>query len=140
MRCNTRNSLHAKIRFQKSAGAKQLANQLFYSSMSSISSWLESLRAEIAAECEQALLGFVAKCSLACRLNRDAANLIKPALARGELRCMGATTLAEYREHIEKDGALERRFAEVRFRFRPDRLISVTNRWFQGHYQRAQYP
>ncbi|KIO17966.1 hypothetical protein M407DRAFT_16289 [Tulasnella calospora MUT 4182] len=43
----------------------------------------------------------------------DAANLFKPALARGKLRCMGATTLAEYREHIEKDGALERRFAMV---------------------------
>ncbi|TFK51597.1 hypothetical protein OE88DRAFT_1801793 [Heliocybe sulcata] len=43
----------------------------------------------------------------------DAANLLKPALARGEFRCVGATTLAEYREHIEKDGALERRFAPV---------------------------
>lgn len=47
--------------------------------------------------------------------NRDAANLLKPALARGQFRCIGATTLAEYREHIEKDGALERRFATVRF-------------------------
>lgn len=44
----------------------------------------------------------------------DAANLLKPALARGQFRCIGATTLAEYREHIEKDGALERRFATVR--------------------------
>ncbi|EED86034.1 predicted protein, partial [Postia placenta Mad-698-R] len=43
----------------------------------------------------------------------DAANLLKPALARGQFRCIGATTLAEYREHIEKDGALERRFATV---------------------------
>ncbi|GBE84539.1 Heat shock protein [Sparassis crispa] len=43
----------------------------------------------------------------------DAANLLKPALARGQFRCIGATTLAEYREHIEKDGALERRFAPV---------------------------
>ncbi|KAF8998917.1 P-loop containing nucleoside triphosphate hydrolase protein [Cyathus striatus] len=43
----------------------------------------------------------------------DAANLLKPALARGQLRCIGATTLAEYREHIEKDAALERRFAQV---------------------------
>ncbi|NOZ95844.1 MAG: ATP-dependent chaperone ClpB [Acidobacteria bacterium] len=43
----------------------------------------------------------------------DAANLLKPALARGELRCVGATTLAEYRKHIEKDAALERRFQPV---------------------------
>ena len=43
----------------------------------------------------------------------DAANLLKPALARGELRCIGATTLDEFREHIEKDPALERRFQPV---------------------------
>jgi ATP-dependent Clp protease ATP-binding subunit ClpB len=43
----------------------------------------------------------------------DAANLLKPALARGELRCIGATTLDEFREHIEKDAALERRFQPV---------------------------
>ncbi|MEM9152844.1 MAG: ATP-dependent Clp protease ATP-binding subunit, partial [Cyanobacteria bacterium P01_F01_bin.3] len=43
----------------------------------------------------------------------DAANLLKPALARGELQCIGATTLDEYREHIEKDAALERRFQSV---------------------------
>ncbi|MCK4806124.1 MAG: ATP-dependent Clp protease ATP-binding subunit, partial [Candidatus Aegiribacteria sp.] len=43
----------------------------------------------------------------------DAANLLKPALARGELRCIGATTLDEYRKRIEKDGALERRFQPV---------------------------
>ncbi|MFM9066511.1 MAG: ATP-dependent Clp protease ATP-binding subunit, partial [Planctomycetota bacterium] len=43
----------------------------------------------------------------------DAANLLKPALARGELRCIGATTLDEYRQHIEKDAALERRFQPV---------------------------
>ena len=43
----------------------------------------------------------------------DAANLLKPALARGELRCIGATTLDEYRQHIEKDKALERRFQPV---------------------------
>ncbi|MFO7917807.1 MAG: AAA family ATPase [Anaerolineae bacterium] len=43
----------------------------------------------------------------------DASNMMKPALARGELRCIGATTLNEYREHIESDGALERRFAPV---------------------------
>ena len=43
----------------------------------------------------------------------DAANLLKPALARGELRCIGATTLDEYRKHVEKDKALERRFQPV---------------------------
>ncbi len=44
----------------------------------------------------------------------DAANIMKPALARGELQCIGATTLDEYRKHIEKDAALERRFQPVR--------------------------
>ena len=43
----------------------------------------------------------------------DASNMLKPALARGDLRCVGATTLNEYRAHIEKDGALERRFQPV---------------------------
>jgi len=43
----------------------------------------------------------------------DAANMLKPALARGELQCIGATTLDEYRENIEKDGALERRFQKI---------------------------
>ncbi len=43
----------------------------------------------------------------------DASNMLKPALARGELRCLGATTLDEYRKHIEKDAALERRFQPV---------------------------
>merc|ERR1712159_283919 len=43
----------------------------------------------------------------------DAANLLKPALARGELRCIGATTLGEYRQHMEKDAAFERRFQQV---------------------------
>jgi ATP-dependent Clp protease ATP-binding subunit ClpC len=43
----------------------------------------------------------------------DASNMLKPALARGELRCVGATTLDEYRQYIEKDSALERRFAPI---------------------------
>src|SRR4029079_12420403 len=43
----------------------------------------------------------------------DAGNLLKPALARGELHCIGATTLDEYRNYIEKDAALERRFQPV---------------------------
>lgn len=45
--------------------------------------------------------------------SQDAANLLKPALARGELHCIGATTIDEYRKHIEKDAALERRFQPV---------------------------
>ena len=43
----------------------------------------------------------------------DAGNMLKPPLARGELRCVGATTIKEYRQNIEKDAALERRFAPV---------------------------
>src|SRR5437016_7058872 len=43
----------------------------------------------------------------------DASNMLKPMLARGELHCIGATTLDEYRKHIEKDAALERRFQPV---------------------------
>jgi ATP-dependent Clp protease ATP-binding subunit ClpB len=43
----------------------------------------------------------------------DASNLLKPALARGELRCVGATTLSEFQKHVEKDAALERRFQQV---------------------------
>ena len=44
----------------------------------------------------------------------DAANIMKPALARGELRCIGATTLKEYKKYIDKDAALERRFQPVK--------------------------
>jgi ATP-dependent Clp protease ATP-binding subunit ClpB len=43
----------------------------------------------------------------------DAANLFKPMLARGLLRCIGATTLEEYRKYVEKDAAFERRFQQV---------------------------
>ena len=46
----------------------------------------------------------------------DASNLLKPALARGELHCIGATTLTEYRENVEKDAALARRFQQFCFR------------------------
>lgn len=49
----------------------------------------------------------------------DAANMLKPALARGEIQCIGASTLDEYREYIEKDGALERRFQKI--------LVETTN-------------
>jgi ATP-dependent Clp protease ATP-binding subunit ClpC len=44
----------------------------------------------------------------------DASNIIKPALSRGEMQCVGATTLNEYRKYIEKDAALERRFQSVK--------------------------
>jgi ATP-dependent Clp protease ATP-binding subunit ClpC len=44
----------------------------------------------------------------------DASNIIKPALSRSELQCVGATTLNEFRKHIEKDSALERRFQQVK--------------------------
>ncbi len=43
----------------------------------------------------------------------DAANVLKPALSRGEIQCIGATTLDEYRKYIEKDNALARRFQEI---------------------------
>ncbi len=43
----------------------------------------------------------------------DASNMFKPALARGDIQCIGATTLDEYRQYIEKDGALERRFQKI---------------------------
>ena len=54
----------------------------------------------------------------------DASNMLKPALARGELHCVGATTLNEYRQYIEKDGALERRFQKV-FVGEPDEADSL---------------
>lgn len=52
-------------------------------------------------------------CSGATNGAMDAGNLLKPMLGRGELRCIGATTLDEYRKYIEKDPALERRFQQV---------------------------
>ena len=58
----------------------------------------------------------------------DASNLCKPALARGELQCIGATTLDEYREYIEKDGALERRFQKIILDpTTPDETIEILN-------------
>ncbi len=58
----------------------------------------------------------------------DAANLLKPALARGELQCIGATTLDEYRKNIEKDGALERRFQKVMVEpTTPEETITILN-------------
>ncbi len=58
----------------------------------------------------------------------DAANMLKPALARGEIQCIGATTLDEYRQNIEKDGALERRFQKVMVEpTSPDETIEILN-------------
>jgi ATP-dependent Clp protease ATP-binding subunit ClpC len=58
----------------------------------------------------------------------DAANMLKPALARGEIQCIGATTLDEYRQHIEKDGALERRFQKVMVEpTTPEETIEILN-------------
>ncbi|MDA3867863.1 MAG: ATP-dependent Clp protease ATP-binding subunit [Salinivirgaceae bacterium] len=59
----------------------------------------------------------------------DAANMLKPALARGEIQCIGATTLDEYRQHIEKDGALERRFQKVMVEATsPEETLEILNR------------
>jgi ATP-dependent Clp protease ATP-binding subunit ClpC len=56
----------------------------------------------------------------------DASNMFKPALARGEIQIIGATTLDEYRKHIEKDGALERRFQKVMIEpATPDETIEI---------------
>ena len=54
----------------------------------------------------------------------DASNLLKPALARGELHCIGATTLDEYKKHVEKDAALARRFQPVMSTSRASRIRS----------------
>jgi ATP-dependent Clp protease ATP-binding subunit ClpC len=58
----------------------------------------------------------------------DAANMLKPALARGDIQCIGSTTLDEYRQHIEKDGALERRFQKVMINpTTPEETIEILN-------------
>jgi ATP-dependent Clp protease ATP-binding subunit ClpC len=58
----------------------------------------------------------------------DASNMFKPALARGELQCIGATTLDEYRQYIEKDGALERRFQKIMMEpTTPEETIAILN-------------
>jgi len=58
----------------------------------------------------------------------DASNMFKPALARGEIQCIGATTLDEYRQYIEKDGALERRFQKVIIEpATPDETVQILN-------------
>jgi len=59
----------------------------------------------------------------------DASNMFKPALARGEIQCIGATTLDEYRQYIEKDGALDRRFQKVMIEpATPDETVEILNR------------
>ncbi|MGH9434406.1 MAG: ATP-dependent Clp protease ATP-binding subunit [Terriglobia bacterium] len=65
----------------------------------------------------------------------DAANILKPALARGELRCVGATTFDEYRERIEKDGALARRFEVVTVKEPDDDSMMVILRGIRGRYE-----
>ncbi len=66
----------------------------------------------------------------------DAANMLKPALARGEIQCIGATTLDEYRQHIEKDGALERRFQKVMVEpATVDEAINILNN-IKKHYEK----
>ncbi len=65
----------------------------------------------------------------------DAANILKPALARGELRCVGATTFDEYRESIEKDGALARRFEIVKVEEPDDAAMMVILRGVRAKYE-----
>merc|ERR1711937_339603 len=65
----------------------------------------------------------------------DAANILKPALARGELQCIGATTLDEYRKHIEKDPALERRFQPVQV---PEPSVEETIEILKGLRERYE--
>ncbi|MDR2619425.1 MAG: ATP-dependent chaperone ClpB [Treponema sp.] len=65
----------------------------------------------------------------------DASNLLKPALARGELRCIGATTLDEYRKHIEKDAALERRFQQI---YTPEPSVEDTIAILRGLQERYE--
>ena len=65
----------------------------------------------------------------------DASNMFKPALARGELQCIGATTLDEYRQYIEKDGALERRFQKILVEpTTPEETVAILNN-IKGRYE-----
>lgn len=65
----------------------------------------------------------------------DAANILKPALARGDLRCLGATTFDEYREKIERDGALSRRFDVVKVQEPSDEAMLVILRGIRSRYE-----
>ena len=65
----------------------------------------------------------------------DAANMLKPALSRGEIQCIGATTLDEYRKNIEKDGALERRFQKIMVEpTTPEETLQILNN-IKGRYE-----
>ena len=65
----------------------------------------------------------------------DASNMLKPALARGVLQCIGATTLDEYRQYIEKDGALERRFQKILVEpTSPEETVQILNN-IKGRYE-----
>ncbi|MBI5621735.1 ATP-dependent Clp protease ATP-binding subunit [Candidatus Falkowbacteria bacterium] len=69
----------------------------------------------------------------------DAANILKPALARGEIRCIGATTLEEYRKHIESDAALERRFQPVQVKEpSKDKTIAILQ-GIKGNYEKFHH-
>ena len=63
----------------------------------------------------------------------DAANMLKPALARGEFQCIGTTTIKEYRQYFEKDGALDRRFLQRKLRLLKSlttvRLLTRSTTW-----------
>lgn len=66
----------------------------------------------------------------------DTANILKPALARGEMQCIGATTFDEYRENIERDAALERRFQKIRVEpTTPEQTLTILHN-IKGHYER----
>ena len=72
----------------------------------------------------------------------DAANILKPALARGEVQCVGATTISEYRKTIEKDGALERRFQKVQVQpTSPEETYAALTRLSEvyGTFHKVQY-
>ncbi|WBP10249.1 ATP-dependent Clp protease ATP-binding subunit, partial [Treponema pallidum] len=66
----------------------------------------------------------------------DAANMLKPALARGQIQCIGATTLAEYRRYFEKDAALTRRFRSVLVREPSFEETCTILRKIKSHYER----
>lgn len=69
----------------------------------------------------------------------DAANILKPALARGQIRCIGATTLEEYRKHIESDPALERRFQPIAVAEpNPEKTVQIL-RGIKGHYEQFHH-
>jgi ATP-dependent Clp protease ATP-binding subunit ClpC len=69
----------------------------------------------------------------------DASNMLKPALSRGELQCIGATTLEEFRKHIEKDGALERRFQSIMIKpptiYETELIIKGLRSRYEAHHQ-----